>query len=48
MNKKDLRALYVMTGSLAAYWVFCAVVIAQHAALGWFRRNASPPHWNEF
>jgi hypothetical protein len=34
MNKNDLRALYIMTGSIAAYWMFCAVVIAQHPVLG--------------
>jgi len=29
MDKKDLRALYVMAGSMAAYWVFCFGIVAQ-------------------
>jgi len=32
MDKKDLRALFVMVGSFVAYWVFCLVVIAQSFA----------------
>jgi len=30
MDKKDIRALSLMTGSFVAYWVFCVVMIAQN------------------
>jgi len=32
MNKKDLRALFVILGSFVVYWAFCLVVIVQKFA----------------
>jgi len=33
MDKKEIRALYIIGGSFIAYWVFCLVVIAQNAVI---------------
>jgi hypothetical protein len=32
MDKNDLRAIYIMIGSIAAYWIFCFAVVAQSFA----------------
>jgi hypothetical protein len=34
MEKKDLRALWAISGSFIAYWIFCLVIIAQNFAMG--------------
>jgi len=34
MDKKDLRALFLMGGSFVAYWIFCIVAIAQNFVNG--------------
>jgi len=32
MKKEDVRALFIMMGSLVVYWIFCVVVSTQYFA----------------
>ena len=34
MDKKDIRALFIMGGSFVAYWAFCIAVIVQNFGNG--------------